>query len=81
MTYLKIMNDSDLLDHDPSKGFVVVAVDADEDVKFYRLDDGSPVIRVNSYKTDSESRFYHPSGNTYILNDHGKTIGKFSFSI
>ena len=81
MTYLKIMNDSKLPDHDPSKGFIVVSVDADEDVEFHRFDDGSPVVTVGAYKPDSECRVYYPSGNTYILNDQGKTIGKFSYDI
>ena len=81
MTYLKIMNDSPLADHDPSKGFTVVSVDDEEEVAFHRFDNGSPVVTVGGYKPDSECRVYYPSGNTYILNDQGKTIGKFSYNI
>ena len=81
MYYVKMMDKK----HD---GFEIIEVEALNYVKFSRIgeDDfhsdghgtGAPIVTLHMNIDGSEAINFYPLGNTYVLNEQGKTIATFS---
>lgn len=87
MIYLKMMSGENIPDNDNSKAFRMVGVDESCGFNLFRIDSehetvdtpaGSPAISVNLSVDGMDRICYYPKGNTYILNNNGKTIGSFA---
>ena len=79
MFLIKMMSGEDKPDGQNDKSFELVQINKLENVKFFRDPDDDkhePIVRV--FKQDGEYDTYYPQGNTYVLNENGKTISTFA---
>jgi hypothetical protein len=79
MLLIKMMSGEDKPDGQNDKSFDLVQVNSLENVKFFRDSEDEkhePIVRI--FKQDGEYSTYYPKGNTYVLNENGKTIATFA---
>lgn len=76
MLALKMMGAEDKSDSDCSKSFRIITVEKSELVAFCRDENGLPLVKVSDL--DGFVTTWYPEGNTYVMNETGKTIATFS---
>lgn len=92
MIYIKMMSGEDKPDSNTSKGFELICVDSLAFVTFARVGGDAPVDMdycgkkitigpgnpaIEIYVGDKVETYY-PAGNTYVMNESGKTIASFA---
>jgi len=77
MLALKMMGPEDKSDSDCSKSFRIITVEKNNLISFCRDEDDRPTIKISDI--DEFVTTWYPEGNTYVMNENGKTIATFFY--
>lgn len=90
MIYVKMMSDENIPDGSNTKAFTLIEVKNSNFVKFGRVTPenatdtkpaGSPIVKIGLNIDGTGPIHYYPDGNTYLLNESGKTIATFEKTV